>query len=110
MFIKQSGGPVVAVAEVSHVWYYDLDREGLEFIRTRFGPQLCVEDPEFWERKASSCYGTLMQFSWVESISPIPCLKRDRRGWVVLGTASQPSLFEDDVPTELETKTELAKV
>src|SRR3954453_18143184 len=34
VFIKQSGGAIVAVAEVSNVWFYELDAKGLDVIRT----------------------------------------------------------------------------
>jgi len=93
--IKMSGGPIVAVAEVSRVWFYELDEKGLDIIRTRFGRQLCIDDPEFWERKAAACYGTLMQFAWIKAVEPVPCLKRDRRGWVVLEQSEQQSLFKN---------------
>ena|ERR1035437_8796026 len=101
ILIKQSGGPIVAVAEVSDVWYYELDAGAREFIRTRFANQLCIDGSDFWESKAASCYATLMQFSRVEKIEPIPCLKRDRRGWVVLESSiEQASLFASG-PKEL---------
>jgi hypothetical protein len=90
VLIKESGGPVVAIAEVSEVWYYEMDADARDVIRARFGKQLCVE-PEFWESKAASCYATLMQFSRVEPLPPIPCSKRDRRGWVVLRSCGEQS-------------------
>jgi hypothetical protein len=94
VLIKQSGGPIVAVAEVSDVWYYELDASAREFIRTRFANQLCIDGTDFWESKSASCYATLIQFSRVEKVEPIPCLKRDRRGWVVLEPSiEQASLF-----------------
>ena len=93
VFVKESGGPIVAAAEVSDVWYYHLDPSAREFIRKRFAKQLCVE-PEFWERKADSCYATLMQFSHIHRLHPINCMKRDRRGWVVLASSNaQKALF-----------------
>lgn len=93
VLVKQSGGPIVAVAEVSEVWFYKLDPGAREFIRTRFGPQLCVE-PDFWDRKAHSCYATLMQFSQIDPLPPINCTKQDRRGWVVLASPKdQEDLF-----------------
>jgi hypothetical protein len=94
MLIKESGGPVVAIAEISAVWYYQLDPGAWEIIRTRFAKQLCVEDPEFWESKASSYFATLMQIGKVERLDPLACAKRDRRGWVVLdGHERQADLF-----------------
>lgn len=94
VLIKESGGPIVAMAEVSDVWYYRLDPDAWDFIRTRFAEQLCVEDPEFWKSKASSYFATLMRFARVDKLDPLDCSKRDRRGWVVLeGSARQAHLF-----------------
>lgn len=81
VLIKASGGPVVAVAEVANVWFYELTQDSRDFIRSRFGDQLCA-DPEFWESKTDACFATLMRFSRVERIEPIDCWKRDRRGWL----------------------------
>jgi len=94
VLIKESGGPVVAAAEVSNVWYYQLDPSSWDFIRSRFGEQLCMDDSEFWKSKASSCFVTLMQFARVDKLDPLNCSKRDRRGWVVLGGSErQADLF-----------------
>jgi hypothetical protein len=94
VLLKESGGPVVALAEISDVWYYQLDQEAWELIRTRFARQLCVEDPEFWQSKSSSYFATLMQIGRVEKLDPLVCSKRDRRGWVVLdGHERQADLF-----------------
>lgn len=94
VLIKESGGPVVAMAEVSNVWYYQLDPSAWNFIRNRFAEQLCMDDSEFWKSKASSYFATLMQFARVDKLDPLNCSKRDRRGWVVLGGADrQVDLF-----------------
>lgn len=84
ILIKRSGGPIVAVAETSRAWFYELDGQALSSIKAKFGSVLCIEDPSFWDSKTNSCYGTLIQLGRVEPISPVSCLKRDRRGWVVV--------------------------
>ena len=84
VLIKGSGGPVVAVAEVGQAWFYEIDKKALYSIKAKFGPLLCADDPDFWKSKIESCYATLIQFHRVEAIPPVPCSKRDRRGWVVL--------------------------
>ena len=86
VFVKESGGPVKAVAEVGSVWFYQLNPKELELIKKRFGRSLCVDDV-FWQVKAGSLYATLMWFSKVREIEPICCEKKDRRGWVVLRNA-----------------------
>jgi hypothetical protein len=83
VFVKESGGPVKAIAEVGSVWFYELDDDELETIKARFGRMLCVND-EFWRSKATCSYATLMCFSKVRSVEPVECDKKDRRGWVVL--------------------------
>lgn len=97
ILVKQSAGPIVALAEVSSVWYYELDASARDFIRSRFSEQLCIDDPDFWDAKAEACYATLMQLARVERLKPFACEKRDRRGWVVLRSTSevQPSLFAE---------------
>ena len=84
LLLKRSSGPVVAIAEVSQVWFYELDASSWTMIKLKFGPLLRIEDPEFWTQKSSACFATLMQLERVEAIPPVSCAKRDRRGWVVL--------------------------
>jgi hypothetical protein len=96
VLIKESGGPIVAMAEISRVWYYQLDPKAWDFIRNRFAEQLCAQDPEFWKSKASSYFATIMQFNRVDKLDPMDCSKRDRRGWVVLdGSHREGELFSD---------------
>jgi hypothetical protein len=83
LLVKRSSGPVVAIAEISEVWYYELDRVAWDTIRTKFGRLLRINDADFWDRKARSCFATLMRLEHVEAIAPVPCGKRDRRAWVV---------------------------
>lgn len=84
LLIKESSGPVVAIAEIGQVWFYELDSSAWRTIRQQFGPMLRIEDPEFWTRKSGACFATLMRLERVERLSPLKCEKRDRRGWVVL--------------------------
>jgi hypothetical protein len=96
VLIKQSGGPIVALAEVSHVWFYEMDSNARDFIRSKFSDQLCIDDAEFWDSKSGACYATLMQFSRIEKLDHVSCMKKDRRGWVVLTESrEQPSLFSE---------------
>jgi hypothetical protein len=84
LLLKRSSGPVVAIAEVGQVWFYELDASAWRIIKREFGPLLRIDDPEFWRQKSSACFATLMRLERVETIPPVPCNKRDRRGWVVL--------------------------
>lgn len=94
VLVKAASGPVVAIAEISGVWFYNVVARDLRRIRKRFGKALRIDDPTFWDRKASACFVTLMRLSKVQACSPIRCAKRDRRGWVVIQrSVGQGSLF-----------------
>lgn len=84
LVLKRASGPVVGVAEIEQVWYYELDGSAWATIRERFGANLRIEDDTFWERKSQACFATLIKLGRVEAIPPIFCKKRDRRAWVIL--------------------------
>lgn len=81
LLLKESGGPIVGLAYVSKVWFYHLDADTLQQIRTQFGHGLQIHDDEFWERCESRSYATLMELENVRSIAPIRFPKRDRNAW-----------------------------
>ncbi len=78
------------------VWSYHLDEKSLGVIREKFTKALRAQDPNFWERRREASYATLMLFDHVLPLKPINWEKRDRRGWVVVRTVEQPSLFGGD--------------
>lgn len=84
LLVKRCSGPIVALAHVSDVWYYELEGRGLQSVLERFGTSLCLEDG-FIQAKASAAFATLMRLSHVHQLSDVKVNKRDRRGWVVLG-------------------------
>ena len=92
--LKESGGAVVGICEVSYVWFYELDPESLSLIQEKFADVLCADEPGFWDERKSKSYATLMKIHHVSQIGPVPCRKRDRRGWVVMqGSSAQEGLF-----------------
>lgn len=91
--LKQSGGPIVGLCEVSDVWFYQLDATSWQTIRQEFTQALCAQDPAFWRERAAACFATLMRIHHVRATPPVGFVKRDRRGWVVLRSACrQPEL------------------
>jgi hypothetical protein len=103
VFVKESGGPVQAVAEVASVSFYRLDKGEVEVIKNRFGRSLCVDD-DFWHAKAGCAYATLMYFSNLRTIKPVLCQKRDRRGWVVLRNIGTKPELQNCVDATVEFK------
>lgn len=88
LLLKGASGPVTGIARISHVWMYRLSRSAWEEIRERFGSALCLDDEEaFVTSRRGSRFATLMRLTDVRPLRPIPVVKRDRRGWVVLRSA-----------------------
>jgi hypothetical protein len=93
VLLKRAGGPVVGIAQVRAVWSYHLDKSSLRLIRKRFAEALHAQDPGFWEQRREATYATLMSIEHVLGLKPLEWKKRDRRGWVVIRSMGQPSLF-----------------
>jgi len=87
LLLKRSGGPITGLCRIAEAWFYHLDRISLSEIRTQYAAALCAQDPTFWETRRSASFATLMRVDQVRSIEPLSYAKRDRRCWVVLGTA-----------------------
>src|SRR5262245_54117835 len=96
VLLKRAGGPVVGIARVRTVWSYHLDESSWGMIRERFAKALRAQDPGFWERRRGASYGTILLIDQVLALEPVEWEKRDRRGWVVVRSVGQPSLFRGD--------------
>lgn len=90
--LKAQSGPVVGVALVEHVDFYELDPATWAILQDSFARPLCADDPAFWEERAGARFATLMRVSQVLRIPPLVVDKTDRRGWVRLGTETQLEL------------------
>jgi hypothetical protein len=84
VLLKASGGPIVGVCRVVHVWFYEMDPQSWGEIRNKFAVAMCAEGSDFWTKREAAQYATLLQVANVHSIKPVAFPKRDRRGWVVL--------------------------
>ncbi len=84
LLLKKAGGPVVGMCEVTQVWHYELDPASWQEIRRSFTAALCAQNPGFWKDRENAAFATLMRVGHVTPVAPLPCSKRDRRGWVVL--------------------------
>jgi ASC-1-like (ASCH) protein len=82
--LKRSGGPIVGIAQISDVRFYELTPAVLGAIREQFETDLGVSDQLFWEQRAHAAFATLMWIGHVRAVVPVSYRKRDRRGWVIL--------------------------
>lgn len=85
IWLKKSGGPIIAQCKAGKVWYYRILGDTILFqIQQKFASRLCIEGPDFWELHRKANYATLIQLEEVTSITPFPFEKLDQRGWIVL--------------------------
>ena len=84
LVLKRSGGPVVGLCEIHHIWSYRLDSASWTHIRKEFAESLCAQDPSFWEVRRNAAFATLMRIRHVLAVPPIEYRKRDRRAWVTI--------------------------
>jgi len=96
LLFKLLSGPVTAIAVVAEVDCYVLDAATWDVLRRRFTRGLAAEDEAFWSDRCDARYATLMRLATTRAIEPITVDKRDRRGWVVLGSRG-PSLHPDQL-------------
>lgn len=92
--LKRSGGPVVGICQIGQTWHYRLDPSSWQTIKREFTEAICVQDPEFWRSRERASYATLMRIHRVRSVEPLAWPKRDRRGWVVVRSGPDRTLFE----------------
>lgn len=84
IMLKRPGGPVVGLCEVDSAWFYHLNSSSWRTINEDFFHEICVQDPDFWHKKKSANYATLIRIKMPLRIRPMEYIKRDRRGWVVV--------------------------
>jgi len=90
VLLKRSGGPIVGLCEIADAWFYRLDPRSWSTIRQEFTQALCAQDPAFWQTRQHASFATLMRLQHVRPLTPLPCAKRDRRGWVILQRPAAP--------------------
>ncbi|MHC4478442.1 MAG: ASCH domain-containing protein [Planctomycetota bacterium] len=84
LFLKESSGPVCAVAKVEAVEYFEgLTPKRIAALKHRYNDDIGGSD-EYWLNKADCRFGTLVWLKDVEPIEPVRIDKRDWRAWVLL--------------------------
>lgn len=97
VFLKQSSGPIQAIALVSKVEFYGpLKPGGIDQLIEEYKEELRL-DESFITLKRDSNYVTLIYFTVVLPINPIPITKSDGRSWIVLTKNSESK----EGPTQL---------
>ncbi len=90
ILLKKAGGPIVGIAQATEVSFHECHDGSWQVVRDAFGRALCAVDDEFWQRRVTASYATLVGLARVRRLAPsVDFHKRDRRGWVVLQTSGQ---------------------
>ena len=84
ILLKRSAGPIVGIAIARRTWFYWVTPMALAEIKESFAESLCARDEAFWDARRDASYATLIELGEVMALPPIPCDKRDQRGWVTL--------------------------
>jgi hypothetical protein len=85
IWLKKSGGPIIAQCKAGKVWYYRILGDIVLFqIQEKFASRLCIKGSDFWELHRKANYATLIELEEVTPIAPFPFEKHDQRGWIVL--------------------------
>ncbi len=93
LFLKQSSGPVCAVARVSSFQEYNnLTPAKIKQLKSVYN-HLVFGTDEYWEIKADSKYAIFIWMKDVKTIKPRMIDKQDMRAWVVLSKTENYGLF-----------------
>lgn len=87
VYIKPSGGQIIGQFRVKKVIFYDgLSMKDLEEIRQKYGKEIAT-DAAYWKSKFNAKYATLIFIGDSSRFitSPVKPVKKDLRGWMVLG-------------------------
>ena len=96
LFLKESSGPVCAVAVAKTVKNFEnLTPEQIAEIRQQYNHSIEGSD-EYWQSKSSCRFGFLVWLEEVKSIEPVRICKKDWRAWVVLTEKENFGLLKTD--------------
>lgn len=90
VLLKRSSGPVIGVARVGPVEFFELSAVTWPKVRA-LSASLCVDD-EFWRARQKKRYATLLTVDAVRAVDPLSVEKKDRRAWVILRDQAQRCL------------------
>jgi ASC-1-like (ASCH) protein len=93
LFLKQSSGPVCAVARVSSFQEYNnLTPAEIKKLKSIYN-HLVFGTDEYWEMKADSKYAVFIWMKDIKNIKPVMIDKKDWRAWAVLTPEQNFGLF-----------------
>jgi len=84
LFLKESSGPVCAVASVAAVKnFQNLTPKQIIELKQKYNRQICGSN-EYWQSKTDCKFGLLVWLEEIQPMEPMRIGKKDWRAWVVL--------------------------
>jgi len=84
LFLKESSGPVWAVATVGAIRNFEnMTPEQIIALKERYNRLIAGSD-EYWQSKVDCKFGFLVWLKNIERIEPVLIRKKDWRAWVIL--------------------------
>lgn len=83
VIVKKSGGKIVAYFTIKEVLFFNLEETKISEIRKKYEKELCV-DEEFWKKKETSRYATLIIIDKIYNLNPFKIQKKGMQTWIKL--------------------------
>lgn len=96
VLLKLTGGPVVGCFTARHVEFVTLYAGELDRLRRNYSEAICADD-EFWAQRTDKRYATLIGVKNHQSLSHAAVAKTDRRGWLLLHSATDRQQSADQL-------------
>ncbi len=94
LFLKESSGPVCAVAQVFAVKEFnDLTPTKIIQLKKQYNNLICGADA-YWQFKSDSQFAVLLWLKNIRSIASVRIYKKDWRAWVVLKKPNDYGLID----------------
>ena len=96
LFLKESSGPVCAVATVAAVKNFEnLTPRQIIKLKQQYNHYILGDD-EYWQNKANCKFGFLVWLKDIEPTEPVRISKKDWRAWVVLTEKENFGLLKNE--------------
>lgn len=86
LLLKRPAGPIEGVCRVTKTWYFEGYGLPEDEIVDRFAASIGMTSGVLRHRIRRARFASLFQIADSRPLKPIWCAKKDRRGWVVVGT------------------------
>lgn len=83
IFVKKSGGNIVAYFTIRDILFFNLNETSIDEIKSKYNKELCVDDT-FWDLKKESNYATLIFIDKLKKLHPFSINKKGMQTWIKL--------------------------